>query len=57
MEEISTIDFNSSFDWIQRKICWNKELWDIKHVMDATWSTHHIVDDHYKETYLRKFVS
>ena len=37
-------NFNSSSDWIKDEIFWNKELWESKHMMDAKWGIHHILE-------------
>ena len=36
---------------------YHEELWESKHVLNTTWSTHHILDSHYEKTDLRKVAS
>ena len=57
MKDISKIVFNLSSHWIKYKILLNKELWDIKLVLEDTWLTCLIIDYHYKKSYLCKDAS
>ena len=55
-KDVLKINFNFSCDWLKYESFQNKERWDIKHVMVATWHTYSILYDYYKKN-LRRVTS
>ena len=54
MKDIPNNNFNASSVWIHEKRFWNKELWEIKHVMETTMRLRCILDKKYEKYDLSK---
>ena len=57
MKDSSKINFNTSSNFLKDEIFCNTELFENKHVHDATYCTCHILDSHCKKYNLHKVAS
>ena len=54
---MTNINFNASSTWIHDKIFWNEDLWERKHMLDATKRTRHTLDVQYEKSDQSKVAS